>query len=836
MWGVVLQSIEQSNEDDSNTNVSDLRSKILACDLPNIKILVNNGNMELFELLRETSTRILDLRTAECASLASTILHTLNKLTKLYLWGTYMGRCELNLPDSLQCISLQKVECSSEWLYGLLITLSSLDHPVTIDIRDVVLQSIEQSNKDDSNTNVSDLRSKILSCDMPNIEILVNNCNMELFELLRETSTRILDLRTAECVSLASTILHTFNKLTKLYLWGTYMGRCELNLPDSLQCISLQKVECSSEWLYGLLITLSSLDHPVTIDIWVVVLQSIEQSNKDDSNTNVSDLRSKILSCDMPNIKISVHNCNMELFELLRETSTRILDLRTAECASLASTILHTLNKLTKLYLWGTYMGRFELNLPDSLQCISLQIVECSSEWLYGLLITLSSRDHPVIIEMWDVVLQSIEQSNKYDSNTNVSYLRSKILSCDMPNIKILVNNCNMELFELLRETSTRILNLRTAECASLASTILHTLNKLTKLYLWGTYMGRCELNLPDSLQCISLQKVECSSEWLYGLLITLSSLDHPVTIEMWDVVLQSIEQSNEGDSNTNVSYLRSKILACDMPNIEIVVVNGNMELFELLRETSTRILDLRTAECASLASTILHTFNKLTLLYLWGTYIGRCELNLPDSLQCISLQKVECSSEWLYGLLITLSSLDHPVTIDIRDVVLQSIEESNKDDSNTNVSDLRSKILSCDMPNIKILVNNGNMELFELLRETSTRILVLRTAECASLASTILHTLNKLTKLYLCGTYMGRCELNLPDSLQCISLKIVECTSEWLYGLLITLSSLDHPVTIEMWDVVLQSIEQSNKDDSNTNVSDLRSKILSCDMPNIKI
>ncbi|XP_052284131.1 uncharacterized protein LOC127880772 [Dreissena polymorpha] len=309
-----------------------------------------------------------------------------------------------------------------------------------------------------------------------------------------------------------------------------------------------------------------------------------------------------------------------------------------------------------------------------------------------------------------------------------------------MSNIKILVENGNMGLFELLRETSTRILDLRTAECASFASAILHTFNKLAKLYLNGTYMGRCQLNLPDSLQCIRLQKVECSSEWLYGLLITLSLLDHPVTCEMWDVVLQSTEQSNLDESHIPVSDLRSKLCSSDMSNIKILVEHGNMGLFELLRETSTRILDLGTAECASFASAILHTFNKLTKLYLNGTYMGRCDLNLPDSLQCISLQKVECSSEWLYGLLITLSLLDHHVTCEMLDVVLQSTEISNEDDSHIPEYDLRSKLCSSDMSNIAILVVNGNIGLFELLRETSTRIQDLRTAECASFASAIPH------------------------------------------------------------------------------------------------
>ncbi|KAH3718348.1 hypothetical protein DPMN_061151 [Dreissena polymorpha] len=38
---------------------------------------------------------------------------------------------------------------------------------------------------------------------------------------------------------------------------------------------------------------------------------------------------------------------------------------------------------------------------------------------------------------------------------------------------------------------------------------------------------------LPASLQRIYLQQVECSSEWLYSLLITLSTLGHPVEFEL---------------------------------------------------------------------------------------------------------------------------------------------------------------------------------------------------------------------------------------------------------------------------------------------------------------
>ncbi|KAH3811116.1 hypothetical protein DPMN_139521 [Dreissena polymorpha] len=114
------------------------------------------------------------------------------------------------------------------------------------------------------------------------------------------------------------------------------------------------------------------------------------------------------------------------------------------------------------------------------------------------------------------------------------------MLSFDMSNMTIFVKNGSVELFEILRDTNIGTLNLfTTADCVSLASKMMYTLKKLKKLILWGTYSGRCTLQLPETLQYVSLQKVECSAEWMCTLLIALSSLDHFVECELWDVVLQ---------------------------------------------------------------------------------------------------------------------------------------------------------------------------------------------------------------------------------------------------------------------------------------------------------
>ncbi|KAH3811213.1 hypothetical protein DPMN_139620 [Dreissena polymorpha] len=611
--------------------------------MANIQLRITHGNNALYDTLRCTSIEELSLHTPDDVSLASKIMYTLKKLTKLYLWGTYSERCTLQLPATLQCISLQRVECSAEWLCSLLIALSSLDHSVECELWDVVLQPCEDASGDDSHVHVSDLRSEILSCDMSLIEIYLNNGSVELFEILRGTNIGILTLTTAECPSLASKILYTLKKLTKLYLWGTYSERCTLQLPATLQCISLQKVECSAEWLCSLLIALSSLDHSVECELWDVVLQPCADECGDDSQARISDSRSEMQLHDMSEIKVLVKNGSVELFEIFRGTNIAILTLETAECASLASKILYTLKKLTTLYLWGTYSERCTLQLPATLQCISLQTVECSAEWLCGLLVALSSLDHSVECELYDVVLQTCAEQCGDDSQARISDSRSEIPLHDMSEIEVLVENGSVELFEIFRGTNIAILTLKTAECASLASKILYTLKKLTTLYLFGTYSDRCTLQLPATLQCISLQTVECSAKWLCSLLISLSSLDHSVKCELYDVVLQPFEDASGDDSHVHVSDLRSEILSCDMSLIEIYLNNGSVELFEIFRGTNIGILTLTTAECASLASKILYTLKKLTKLYLWGTYSERCTLQLPATLQCISLQEVEC-------------------------------------------------------------------------------------------------------------------------------------------------------------------------------------------------
>ncbi|KAH3825531.1 hypothetical protein DPMN_127409 [Dreissena polymorpha] len=838
LYSVLLQPSADACGDDSQSRVSDLRSEIMSRDMSKIELFMETVSVELFEIFRGTNIGILTLQNAECASLASTILYTLKNLTKLYLWGTYSERCNLQLPATLQCVSLEEVECTAEWLYSFMIALSSFDHSVACELLDVVLQPNAGACGDDSQARVSDLRSEVMSHDMSEIEIFVQTGSVELFEIFQGTNIGILKLKTVECALLESTILHSLKKLTKLVLLGTYSERCTLQLPETLQCISLQEVECTAEWLCSLLIALSLLDHSVACELWDVVLEPSAGACGDDFQARVSELRSEIMSHDMSEIEIFVETDSVELFEIFRGTNIGILKLETSECALLESTILHSLKKLTKLYLWGTYSERCTLRLPESLQCISLQEVDCTAEWLCSLLIALSSLDHSVVCELLDVVLHPNVDACEGDSQTNSTDLRSELLSLDMSNMTVEVRNGSGELFEIFRGTHIGILKLTTAECASLVSKIMYTLKKLTGLYLWGTYSERCTLQLPATLRTISLQKIECSAEWLCSLLIALSSLEHSVVCILWGVVLQSSGDACGDDCKARIPDLRSEIMSHDMSEIEICVETGSVELFEIFRDTNIRILTLQNADCALLESTIIHSLRQLTKLYLRGTYSERCTLQLPASLQCVSLEEVECSAEWLRGLLTALSSLDHYVACELWDVVLEPCEDARGDDCQTHVSDLRPYILSCDMSLIKIFVKNGSGELFEIFRGTNIGILTLNTADCASLhvAFKILYTLHKLTKLILWGTYSERCTLQLPETLQCISLQEVECSAEWLCSLLIALSSLDHPVECELWIVKLQLCADACGDDFQINATNFRSEILSLDMSNMTI
>ncbi|KAH3803160.1 hypothetical protein DPMN_156861 [Dreissena polymorpha] len=168
-----------------------------------------------------------------------------------------------------------------------------------------------------------------------------------------------------------------------------------------------------------------------------------------------------------------------------------------------------------------------------------------------------------------------------------------------MSNIEILVKTDKKELFEILRDTSIGFLDLRMADCSSLASEILHTLNKVTKLHLRGTYTGRCDLKLPASIQSITLQNAECSSEWLCSFFITLSEVHHQVDCTMFDFLVKTSD--TESGIERDITVIRSELLSCDLSHVKLNVEYNSIIPFELVRGTNINSLLLTADDDASL-------------------------------------------------------------------------------------------------------------------------------------------------------------------------------------------------------------------------------------------
>ncbi|XP_052220035.1 uncharacterized protein LOC127837163 [Dreissena polymorpha] len=423
--------------------MSNLRSEILTHDMSNIEILVNNGSKELFELLRDTSIGILDLGTADCASLASEILHTLNKLTKLYLWGTYTGRCDLRLPASLQCICLVDVKCSSEWLCSLLITLSSLDHPVECVLWDVAWQSSKEARgkksqcstnvkadvNDSSNTNVSDLHTQMLSCDMSNIELRVLKFQKELFEMLRGTSIRSVQLQAFDDVSLTFLTQNTLPAFTEIRLQGTYLNDFNHTLPSTLQLIILQEGSCSSDWLYSLMLKLSTLNHAVRVYLAkYIVLQRREAIGKYPEPL--------MRGADLSSVKLEVLKDCPGLYETLPTMHITSLNMTKIEHTDLLS---QTLPLLTHLQQLRICLNKYdmEMKLPECVKYVFIIYKTLSPSSLQQYVNNLSTIKHSVQCKL----LIRMEENDD-------EYTRIKQNFCELKSV-------NVEQFEIVNKKGT---------------------------------------------------------------------------------------------------------------------------------------------------------------------------------------------------------------------------------------------------------------------------------------------------------------------------------------------------------------------------------------------
>ncbi|KAH3802536.1 hypothetical protein DPMN_156214 [Dreissena polymorpha] len=311
--------------------------------------------------------------------------------------------------------------------------------------------------------------------------------------------------------------------------------------------------------------------------------------NESDSNalkllllSNKSDVRSLIVESNVLKtseiltvIQQSKHSLKRlkmrvtpEISNALYHTSIQELHFIGTINVSSFSGIFPTLSQLTFLKLEdSTFSEDIHIVPPDTIQQINLVNCTCTAVFLRRLLVCFSSLKQSVFFYL--------QQVNVTENNTLL--FQPELLSIDMKKVSLVVRHGKGDLFNLLRCTSIGFLSLDSAECASLASENLSTLNKLTKLSLQGYYTGRCDLKLPASLQDVILFECECSSEWLRSLLITLSLLDHPVKCRLCDVVLQPCEAARADDNDIHLSDLRVEIVLRDLSNIGISVKNGSL-------------------------------------------------------------------------------------------------------------------------------------------------------------------------------------------------------------------------------------------------------------------
>ncbi|KAH3828464.1 hypothetical protein DPMN_130437 [Dreissena polymorpha] len=207
-------------------------------------------------------------------------------------------------------------------------------------------------------------------------------------------------------------------------------------------------------------------------------------------------------------------------------------------------------------------------------------------------------------------------------------------------------------------------------------------------------------------------------------------------------------------DSNTSESDSRSEMLSRDMSNISIDITNGICVVYEMLRDTSLGRPYLRTTENFTLASTIFPTLTVLKEIFIWGTFIERCENPLPTSLKFVVVQESTCSKDWLCSVLIRLATLQHNVRFYFRQCDVISSEDSCELVRPENVSNITFEVVKDSF---------GLYETFTIIPITS---LTMTQITCIDMLSQTIPLLTHLTHLRICFKNYGT-GIELPGSIK---------------------------------------------------------------------
>ncbi|KAH3702098.1 hypothetical protein DPMN_077100 [Dreissena polymorpha] len=308
---------------------------------------------------------------------------------------------------------LQGGKCSLELLYSVLIKLAPIKHHVQLNVgdcfvissnetcatssNDCVMQSECSTNvkadvNDSSNTNVSDLHTQMVSCDMSNIELRVLKFHKQWFEMLRGTSIRSVQLKAVDDVSLTFVTQNTLPAFTEIRLQGTYLTDFNHTLPPTLQLIILQEGSCSSDWLYSLMLKLSTLNHAVRVYLnEYVVLQRREAIAKDPEPL--------MQGADLSSVKLEVFKDCPELYETLPTMHITSLNITKIEHTDLLS---QTLPLLTHLQQLRICLNKYdmEMKLPQCIKYVFMIYKKVSTSSLLQYVNNLSTIKHSVQCKM----------------------------------------------------------------------------------------------------------------------------------------------------------------------------------------------------------------------------------------------------------------------------------------------------------------------------------------------------------------------------------------------------------------------------------------------------
>ncbi|XP_052259411.1 uncharacterized protein LOC127863791 [Dreissena polymorpha] len=157
-----------------------------------------------------------------------------------------------------------------------------------------------------------------------------------------------------------------------------------------------------------------------------------------------------------------------------------------------------------------------------------------------------------------------------------------------------------MELFGILRDLSVGSVNVTVCDEHTLSLVTQSELLMLKEIRLQGIYSTELKYTFPVSLQFLILEKGSCSSDWLYGLLIHLSTLGHSVRLFLLEFLVSNTQSPSEIDS-------KLPTLRCaDLSSVKLEVMKDCPGLYESLPTMNITSLNMTQIDHADMLSQIL--------------------------------------------------------------------------------------------------------------------------------------------------------------------------------------------------------------------------------------